>query len=361
VFFSMAKIIPKNPTFRTSGERRVAEVLINSLDPLWTAYYEPSILGKQPDLILLHEYQGIVILEVKDYTRSTIKEINPDYWKIEKDSTIVNVKSPLKQAIEYRNDLITLLSQNHELLEESGNYQGKLKIPVLTAWVFPNLSLDEIRHIGIDRIIPIKKLFSREDIGPDLGKRVAQLTEELFISTGLTEKEANIVKNYIYPTFGVKENKYSHFYEQAEEISNFKVDYVSFNNYVDEIYFIINKINHLIRLEEAITIGIVFPVNRYLRVGTLEQFIKDLLKRRNLLFPLNQSFFINITDIKQVDLSINYDYLFICDINTIRDGEDYQELKRLIENYQQRQTNIVLTSNQKSFLTEKLKNRLASS
>jgi Nuclease-related domain len=354
----MAKIIPNNPMFRTNGERRVAEVLISSLDQLWTAYYEPTILGKQPDLILLHEYQGIVILEVKDYTKSTIKEINPDYWKIEKDGTIVSVKSPLKQAIEYRNDLITLLSQNHELLEDSGNYQGKLKIPVLTACVFPNLTLGDVGDLGIDRIIPTEKLFSREDIGPNLGKRVAELKEQLFISAGLTEREANIVKNCIYPTFIINETTCSYFYEQAEEISNFEVDYASFNNYVDEIYFIINKINHLIRLEEVRSIGIVFPVNRSLRVGTLEQFIKDLLNSRNL-YPSNQSFLINITDIKKLDYSIKFDYLFICDINTIRDGEDYKELKRLIENYQQRQTNVFLTSNQKSFLTEKLKNRLA--
>jgi hypothetical protein len=178
----------------------------------------------------------------------------------------------------------------------------------------------------------------------------------------LTEREANLVKKCIYPnfTFTVNENTRSYFYGQDEEISNFKVEYISFDNYVDEIYFVINKINHLIRLEAARTIGIVFPVNRSLRVGTLEQFIKDLLKSRNL-YPSNQSFSINITDIKQVNYSIKFDYLFVLDINTIRGGEDYQELKRLIENYQQKQTNIVLTSNKKSFLTEKLKNRLASS
>jgi Nuclease-related domain len=354
----MVKVIPTNPIFRTSGERRVVEVLKETLDALWTIYYEPVISGKQPDLILFHEYQGIIILEIKDYTKSIIREVNPDFWKIKKENRIISVKSPLKQAVEYRNDLITLLSKNHELLEESGNYQGKLKIPVLTACVFPNLSLGDVGDLGIDRIIPTEKLFSREDIGPNLGRRVTQLAEQLFISAGLTEREANIVKNCIYPTFIVNENTYSYFQGQVEEISNFKVDYISFNNYVDEIYFIINKINHLIRLESARTIGIVFPVNRSLRVGTLEQFIKDLLKSRNL-YPSNQSFLINITDIKQNDYSINFDYLFICDINTIRDGEDYQELKRLIENYQQRQTNIVVTSNQKSYLTEKLKNRLA--
>jgi hypothetical protein len=354
----MAKVIPTNPIFRTNGERQVVEVLEETLDALWTIYYEPVISGKQPDLVLFHEYQGIIILEVKDYTKSIFQEINPDFWKIRRGNSVISVKSPIKQAIEYRNELITLLSREQELVEENGNYQGKLKIPVVTACVFPNLTMANIKELGIDRIIPKKKLFSKEDIGPNLGKRISELTEQLFISNGLTEKEANIVKNYIYPNMVISEDTGSYVHSNLEEISNFSVDYVSFDHYVDEIHFVMNKINHVIRLEAAKAIGIVFPVNRSLRVGTLEQFIRDSLKSRNLLLP-NQSFSVHIADIKRVDYNIKFDYLFVLDINTIRDKEDYQELKRLIKNYMRGKTNIILTSNKKSFLTEKLKNRLA--
>lgn len=353
----MAKVIPTNPRFRTNGERRVVDVLQNTLDALWTIYYEPVISGKQPDLILFHEYQGIVILEVKDYIKSIFQEINPDYWKIRKENRTISVKSPFKQATEYRNDLITLLSQKQELIEENGNFQGKLKFPIITACVFPNLTMADIKEFGINRIIPRGKLFSKEDVEMNLGKRISRLTEQLFIFNGLTEREAIIVKNCIYPKMVVSEDKDSYILSDLE-VDYTDVKFVLFDHYVDEIQFVINKINHVIHFEASKEVGIVFPVNRSLRVGTLEQFIRDSLKSRNLLLP-NLTFSVYIAELKRVNYNIKFDYLFILDINTIRDKEDYQELKRLINNYLRGKTKIILTSNKKSFLTEKLKNRFS--
>ncbi|MED0687264.1 nuclease-related domain-containing protein [Anoxybacillus ayderensis] len=358
----MAKIIPENPRLRTYGEKKLVKLFEQILDDLWTVYYEPIIEGKQPDFILFHEYQGIIIIEVKDYSKQSIKEINPDFWKIDVDGRIISVKSPIKQAIDYRNTLITVLSRENELLEKSGIYQRKLKIPIAIACIFPNLSVDEVKELGIERIIPKEQIFCRHDIetGENLINRIFCLTEHLFVSKGLTEKETSIINQCIYPVITVREG--ASLYISSDDIaymSEPQVSFFSFDHYVDELHFVIDKTNHLIRLGEAKTIGIIYPINRSLREGTIAQFINSALQNLTLLVP-SQSFSVYATDLRNVNCSSMFDYLFILDINTIRDGDNnYQRFNWLIKKSLKSKTNIILTANKKSSLTEKIRNRLA--
>lgn len=358
--YSMAKVIPTDLQLHTRGEERLVKFFEKVLDDLWTVYYEPIIDGKQPDFILFHKYQGIVVVEVKDYLRKSIKEVSTDFWKIDVEGKIISVKSPIKQAIEYRNTLITLLSKEHELLQKSGDYQGKLKIPIAIACMFPNLSIDEVEHMGIDRVIPKDQIFCKNDLeeGEDFINRIFGLTGRLFISEGLTEREARIISQCIYPIINVTEEVDSCISDDIAYISKPQVNFFLFEHYIDEFQFVINKTNHLIRSGEAQLIGIIYPTNRPLRKGTIAQFIDDALQNLNLL-PPNQAFSIQVTDLKTVDCGYMFDYLFFIDINTIRSKDDYQIFGRLIKNSLKFKTNIMLTANEESLLTTKIRNRLA--
>lgn len=359
----MAKVVPDHIQFRTDGEKFLTDILKEHLDDLWTIYYEPVINGRQPDLILFHEYHGIIILEVKDYHRNIITEINPDFWKIFTNGRIVSVKSPIKQVIEYRNELITLLSQHKELVEENGIFQGKLKFPVATACVFINLTLDDIEDLGIDKIIPKDRLLCKEDLQTreTLYRKMNQIAERLFVINGLSEKEINIIKNCIYPIMKQDMNSV----EANQSVNNViksissNIKFVSFTHYVDELYYVIDKTNHLIRMGAAKAIAITYPMNRFLRVGTLEQFICDSLKKRGL-FEKSERFSVHVSDIKNINDEITLNYLFVVDINSIQSSLHYQQFEYIIKKYSETgETSIILTANKKSALTEKLKNRLA--
>ncbi|AST07058.1 hypothetical protein AF2641_09335 [Anoxybacillus flavithermus] len=353
----MARVIPADLALHTRGEEKLARFFEQTLDDLWTVYYEPIIDGKQPDFILFHEYQGIVIVEVKDYLKKSIKEISTDFWKLDVQGEIISVKSPIKQAIEYRNALINLLSKERELLQTNGKYQGKLKIPIATACVFPNLSIDEVEDMNFYKIIPKEKIFCKNDLedGEVFIDRISGLIDRLFISKGLTEREARIVSKCIYPIIDVAEEADT---DDIAYISEPKISFLSFDHYVDEFQFVINKTNHLIRLEEAKAIGIIYPINRFLRKGTIAQFMDSALQNLNLLSS-NQVFSVHVTDLKNVDFDYMFDYVFVIDINTIRSKNDFQLFSRLIKNLLNFKTNIVLTANEESLLTEKIKNRLA--
>ncbi|KDE47069.1 hypothetical protein DI43_10645 [Geobacillus sp. CAMR12739] len=95
----MAYVIPECPTFKTRGEEKLFNALKANLDDLWTVYYEPVINGKYPDFVLFHEYYGVLILEAKDYTIQTIREIRKDYWKIYSDGKEVSIKTRLVKQL----------------------------------------------------------------------------------------------------------------------------------------------------------------------------------------------------------------------------------------------------------------------
>ena len=81
----MARTIPE--TIRkeaTSGERLLFQTLKEHLPQDYIVYHEPEIYGRRPDFVVIGPDLGLVVLEVKDYTKSTLVELNPDRWSLHK-------------------------------------------------------------------------------------------------------------------------------------------------------------------------------------------------------------------------------------------------------------------------------------
>ncbi|MED3716430.1 nuclease-related domain-containing protein [Geobacillus thermodenitrificans] len=363
----MAYVIPERPVFKTSGEEKLFNTLKENLDDLWTVYYEPVINGKYPDFVLFHEYYGILIMEVKDYVPRTIREIRKDYWKIYNDGREISIKNPLSQAIEYRNELMNLLSQHEELLEWKGNFQGRLKFPVITGCVFSDLTRHDITHLGIDQVIPSDQILCIEDLENShiLNERINKMMGKLFTINSLSQEEAHIIKQVIYPIIKIGhvnlDNSSSEEERKKEEGKNQtcfpkNIQFIPFEHYVDELYYIVDRIHHLYQKEEVKNVVITYPLNRFLRKETLKELIVDMLKNRGLMTKKGLS--ITVSDLKQVKEHYNADCLFIVDINSVRPSS-FDECLKLIMEQGRYHTRIVLTANKRSSLTEQLKNRLA--
>ncbi|WP_445612518.1 nuclease-related domain-containing protein [Geobacillus sp. YF-1] len=363
----MAYVIPEHPVFKTSGEKKLFYTLKKNLDDLWTVYYEPVINGKYPDFILFHQYYGIMILEVKDYVPQTIREIRKDYWKIYSDGKEISIKNPLNQVIKYRNELMNLLSQHEELLERKGNFQGRLKFPVIVGCVFSDLTREDIVHLAIDQVIPSDQLLCIDDLNNShiLNEKINHMMGKLFTISSLSQEEARIIKQVIYPVIKVahvdledppsegerkKEEK-----KQHESIPK-NIQFIPFEHYVDELYHVVDRIHHLYQKEDVKNVMITYPLNRFLRKGTLKELIIDLLKSRGLLTKKGLS--ITISDLKQVKGDCSTDCLFIVDINSAR-SSSFDDCLKLIMEQRRYHTRIVLTANKRSSLIEQLKNRLA--
>ncbi len=125
----MAYTVPESiPRKATAGERLVFHTLKDVLPSDYIVYYEPEIIGRRPDFVVIGPDLGLLVLEVKDYTKSTLFSLNHDEWSILNTiGEITTVKSPFKQAKDNAFHIVNQLKKDKNLLTWEGPYQGTLK------------------------------------------------------------------------------------------------------------------------------------------------------------------------------------------------------------------------------------------
>ena len=111
----------------TSGERTVADLLYSGLCDPWEIYLQPHINGMIPDFVLLHPSQGVVILEVKDWSGS-----GPDIRRLH--SAIATSEMRIREIA----DLYCPEIDEH--------YSGR----VAHRFVFPYLSREAFRSLSLN-------------------------------------------------------------------------------------------------------------------------------------------------------------------------------------------------------------------
>ena len=96
----MATLIPSISTCAsrmTSGERRVAQRLEDKLDDDYLLWYDVPMGPKNahPDFCVIHPRRGILVLEIKDWKLSTIRQADKQTWEIIPDGIPKSVINPL--------------------------------------------------------------------------------------------------------------------------------------------------------------------------------------------------------------------------------------------------------------------------
>lgn len=109
----MALMIDKrDDTYK--GEAKVFDCIMNNLPEDVVCYYNREINGKQFDFCLLIEHMGLLIIEVKGWTKNHILEVkNPD----EIYTTLYDkpVRSPKKQAFSYKFALLNTYNNKYNI------------------------------------------------------------------------------------------------------------------------------------------------------------------------------------------------------------------------------------------------------
>ena len=124
----------------TAGERLLFRTLKTYLPDDYIVYYEPEIHGKRPDFVIIGPDLGLVVLEVKDYTKNTLFQLNHDEWILHTSSGEQRkTKNPLKQARDYVFHIADVLKKDKNLVQLEGRYQFQLKFPYGFGAVFTRL------------------------------------------------------------------------------------------------------------------------------------------------------------------------------------------------------------------------------
>ncbi|QOS77072.1 NERD domain-containing protein [Paenibacillus sp. JNUCC31] len=177
--YTVPEAIPKKAT---AGERLLFETLKKHLPEDYIVYYEPEIRGRRPDIVIIGPDLGLLVLEVKDYTKGTLHQVNRDEWILRNTAgETVTARSPLKQARDYAFLIADQLKKDKNLIKEGT--PGYLKFNYGYGVVFTRLKQKDFLHMDLYSVIDPVFVLTREEIDPE---------DEDFSETILIEKLLNM-------------------------------------------------------------------------------------------------------------------------------------------------------------------------
>ena len=100
--------------------------------------------ARQPDFVILSPRQGILLLEVKDWKRSTLVGATRDQVQLRTTRGPVTEANPLRQARDYALELADLMQRDPSLVHADGPFCGKLLFPYGWGAVFSRMTSDEV-------------------------------------------------------------------------------------------------------------------------------------------------------------------------------------------------------------------------
>lgn len=165
----MAVTIPETiRSTATAGERLFFRTLKTYLPDDYIVYFEPEIQGRRPDFVIIGPDLGIVVLEIKDYTKNTLFQINHDEWHIVTTSgEQAVIKSPMKQARDNMFHVVNVLKKDKNLIQLDGKYKFQLKFPYGHGVVFTRLYSKDFIEEGLYTVIEPNLCLTRNEIDPD--------------------------------------------------------------------------------------------------------------------------------------------------------------------------------------------------
>lgn len=129
----------------TEGERKLLHFLSSAIDDTFEVYFQPYLNGDNPDIIILRENSGVMIIEVKDWDLDCYELSENRNWLLKNINNKFGnrqiVKSPIQQVFEYKENLYNL---HIETLLEKRVRNPKFLSIVTCAVYFHNASKSQI-------------------------------------------------------------------------------------------------------------------------------------------------------------------------------------------------------------------------
>lgn len=92
----------------TAGEWYLTKYLKDHLDDSYEVFFNPSLDGDRPDIVILKEYSAAFIIEVKDWNLENYKVSGNNRWKVTARTKDSPIKSPHAQVFSYKKNLYDL-------------------------------------------------------------------------------------------------------------------------------------------------------------------------------------------------------------------------------------------------------------
>ncbi len=159
-----------------AGERSVLHQLKRCLSDDYMVWHNVPLgpKARQPDFVVLSPRQGILILEVKHWKRSTLAKANRDSVELVTERGLITEANPLRQARDHTMELANLMALDPLLVHGDGPFKGKLLFPYGWGAVFSGLTVKDVAGLEFHRLFPEHQVLMKDDLDEGLGAAAFQ-------------------------------------------------------------------------------------------------------------------------------------------------------------------------------------------
>ena len=153
-----------------AGERRVLHQLKRCLEDDYLVWHDIPIgaRARQPDFIILSPRWGVLLLEVKNWRRSTLGAATRDAVELNTARGRVTQPHPLRQARDYTMELVDLMKADPALVHAAGPFAGRLLFPYGWGVVFSGLKRADVHTTDaasdFDELFPPSRTLLRDEL-----------------------------------------------------------------------------------------------------------------------------------------------------------------------------------------------------
>lgn len=200
----MAYMIPEtlNSLEATTGETALFKLLQNKLSDEVYVWFNIPIKQRFADFVVLDPKLGLLILEVKDWQLSQIKEINPKYVVIETSKGQKSCTNPLNQARNYALQIVDLLASDPLLIQSSNDYKGKLAFPFSYGVVWSRIKSTDFQST-LPELFELNKALFCEHLSPSINGEIFQQQLQLlfpqYFNFHLSTEQIDRIRYHLFP------------------------------------------------------------------------------------------------------------------------------------------------------------------
>jgi hypothetical protein len=197
----------------TPAERRVLLQLRRCLEDDYLVWHDLPIgpKGYQPDFVVLSPRWGLLLLEVRAWTRDQVKAVGQHQLQLQTPRGLASEVHPLQQVRDSALSMVELMQADPSLVRGGGAFSGRLMFPYGWGLALPNWSASDLNDLSkgsINGFLPARRTLISEDVADALDpvtftQRLWGMCTVHYPST-LTLPQRDRIRWHLYPEMRVQ-------------------------------------------------------------------------------------------------------------------------------------------------------------
>ncbi|EIC1445486.1 NERD domain-containing protein [Escherichia coli] len=214
----------------TAGEKRVASRLEAFMSNECLVWYDIPVgrKNRHPDFVIIDPENGLVFLEVKDWTVHTLHQVNHEQVILETNGILKSEINPLVQVRRYACDTVNALPADSRLRQNDGQYKGRLNLAWAYGVVFTRITRQQLKALAgndenaVERIFPSAQTICQGDMTqsvlPDIFRQKIAGMFTMGFRTRVTPQVRDILRAHLFPEMTVRQHSQIKIMDIQQEI-----------------------------------------------------------------------------------------------------------------------------------------------